>query len=202
VNEIEVGRLLTAAKVLDPKMPQPDAQGFVLRLWTKALHDVPMAAAEEALQEYYRSAKYREHRDPISPADIVQWHRDRRRYAADQRQLEPVVPALIHQGVDKVFAELARRKAVEAGEDAEMAVEIADGETAIRREYQSRKCKHCGAAPGCRCVDHRGRPLTKYPAHDCRINATAKNIACRGDAVTAEQELAEKFQELHTPEAS
>lgn len=187
MNELETSQLLTAAKVLDPRFVEPDDDGFVLRLWHRSLDDVPMEAAEEALREYYRSPQYRETRDSISPADIVQWHKDRRRYAYEIER-KPVVPEQIHAGVDRVFAALAERKALAAGEDPDMALDIAEGETAVRREYRARKCGHCGAEPGQPCVDHRGRPLTKSPAHDSRMAAV--EAKARGDADTATAEMA------------
>lgn len=189
MNEIEVGELLTAANALDRKMPKPDETGFVLRLWSKALSDVPVDAGEEALQEYYRSARYRETRAPISPADIVQWHKDRRRY---QHEIDrtPVNPDQIHAGVDRVFEELAKRKAIAAGEDPDMAGDVADGETAVRRDYRADRCDHCGASSGTPCVDHRGRPLTKSPAHDCRMRAVEAKARGNADAVAAEMAIA------------
>jgi hypothetical protein len=171
VNEIEVGRLLTAAKVLDPKMPEPDEHDFVLRLWTNALHDVPFEPAEQALTEYYRSSAYRESRDPISPADIVGWWRDRRRYAAVDRDRPPVKPEQITAGVDRVMTELARRKAIASGEDPDTALEIAEGNAGARRMVRSVRCTHCGAQPGQPCTGPRGVPLTKTEAHDSRVRA-------------------------------
>lgn len=171
MNEIEVGRLLTAAKVLDPKMPEPDEHGFVLRLWTNALHDVPFEPAEKALTEYYRSSLYRESRDPISPADIVGWWRDRRRYAAVDRDRPPVNPEAIAAGVDHAMAELAARKAIRAGEDPSTALEIAEGDAGARRALRSVACPHCRARPGQPCTGPRGNALTKTEAHDSRIQA-------------------------------
>lgn len=171
MNEIEVGRLLTAAKVLDPRMPEPDEHGFVLRLWTIALEDVPFTPAERALMEYYRSALYRERRDPISPADIVQWHKDRRRYAAEERERLPADPDVIHAGIDRVVAALAERKAIGAGEDPDTAAELAEGEAGARRLVRSKPCTHCGALAGMPCTGPNGKPLTKTEAHDVRVRA-------------------------------
>lgn len=192
MNEIEVGRLLTAAKVLDPKMPQPDSAGFVLRLWTSALHDIPAHAAEQALQEYYRSARYRATRDPISPADVVQRYRDQRRYTSDEYQPPPVVPERIHAGVDKVVAVLIERKALAAGQEPQAAARVTKEKTTERRTYLSRRCKHCGAAPGQACTDHRGQPLKKSPAHDCRVRAIEGQLTGRSDAATAKAQLAQQ----------
>lgn len=104
-----------------------------------------------------------------------------------------------HIGVDLVFAALAERKAIASGEEPDMAVDVAEGMTAVRREYRSRKCGHCGANPGQPCVDHRGRPLEKSPAHDSRMSAV--EAKARGDAATAEAELAKKVQELQKQSA-
>lgn len=173
MNEIEVGRLLTAAKILDPKMPEPDEQGFVLKLWTRSLHDVPAAVAEEAMTEYYRSARYRETREPISPADIVQWHRDRRRYAQDPRDRPDFNPERIHSGVDRAIAALAGRKALEAGTDPAEAADVAEGEAGVRRLVRSVPCPYppCGAGVGQPCVGPGGKQLTKTPAHPGRMDA-------------------------------
>lgn len=192
MNEIEVGRLLTAAKVLDPKMPQPDSEGFVLRLWTQALHDIPAHAAQAALQEYYRSARYRETRDPISPADIVQRYRDQRRYTSDEREPPPIVPERIHAGVQQVIAALAEKKAHTHGQEPQEAVTSAQAKNAQRRTYLSRNCQHCGAAPGHACTDHRGHPLKKSPAHDCRVRAIQDPLTHRSDAATAKAQLAQQ----------
>lgn len=201
MNELETGDLLTAAKILDPRFVEPDDENIVLRLWHRALHDVPMQAAEEAMAEYYRSARYRETRDSISPADIVQWHKDRRRYEYEIDRT-PVKPDQIHAGVGRVFAALAERKAIKSGEDPEMAIDIADGETSVRRDYRSRRCGHCGASPGLPCVDHRGKPLTMSLAHDCRMRETHEQVAPRGDAATAEAELTQKAQEMQADTAT
>lgn len=173
MNEIEVGRLLTAAKVLDPKMPEPDDQGFVLKLWTRSLHDVPAKVADEALTEYYRSARYRETREPISPADIVQWHKDRRRYQQEQRDRPTFDPDRIHAGVDKVLAAFAERKAITAGADPTEVEGVGEGEAGARRIVHSVRCPHptCHADVGQRCTGSGGRPLTKTLAHPARVTA-------------------------------
>lgn len=171
MNEIEVGRLLTAAKILDPKMPEPDEQGFVLKLWARSLHDIPSAVAEEAMTEYYRSARYRESRDPLSPADIVQFHRDRRRYTTDPRDRAEFNADRIHTGVDKAIAALAGRKAIAAGADAVEAADEAEGESALRRSIRSVPCPYCLADAGMPCVGANGQPLMKTPAHPARMDA-------------------------------
>jgi hypothetical protein len=171
MNEIETARLLTAAKVLDSRFVEPDDGGFVIRLWHRSLDDVPMEAAEEALRDYYRSSQYRETRDSISPADIVQWWRDRRRYAAVDRDRPPVDPATITAGVDRAVAELAATKAIRAGEDPGTALEIAEGDAGARRALRSVACPHCRARPGEPCTGPRGTPLVKTEAHDSRIQA-------------------------------
>jgi hypothetical protein len=171
VNEIEVGRLLTAAKVLDPKMPEPDEQGFVLKLWTRSLHDIPSAVAEEAMTDYYRSARYRENREPLSPADIVQFYRDRRRYTADPRDRPEFNADRIHSGVDKAIAALAGSKALAAGADAQEAADEAEGESALRRSIRAVACPYCHALAGMPCVASNGQPLVKTPAHPARMAA-------------------------------
>lgn len=171
MNEVETAELLTAAKILDSRFVEPDDGGFVIRLWHRTLDDVPMHAAEEAMREYYRSSQYRETRDSISPADIVQWWRDRRRYAAVDRDRPPVNPEAIAAGVDQAMAALAARKAIRAGEDPSTALEIAAGDAGARRALRSVACPHCRARPGQPCIGPRGNPLTKTEAHDSRIQA-------------------------------
>lgn len=173
MNEVEVGRLLTAAKILDPKMPEPDDAGFVLKLWTRSLHDIPAQVAEEAMTEYYRSARYRENREPISPADIVQWHRDRRRYQQDAYPRADFDPELIHAGVDKAIAALASKKAIGSGVDPMEAADSAESETEDRRMARSVRCPYppCGAGIGMACTGPGGKPLTKTLAHQSRLDA-------------------------------
>lgn len=79
----------------------------------------------------------------------------------------------IHAGVDLVLTSLAEHRALKAGEDPDLAADVAEGEIAVRRMWRSRKCKHCKAEPGRPCVDVKGRPLTKTPAHDCRMRDAA-----------------------------
>lgn len=192
MNEIETAQLLTAAKVLDSRFVEPDDGGFVIRLWYRALDDVPMPAAEEALREYYRSARYRETRDSISPADIVQWWRDRRRYEMEQRELPPVNPTVITAGVDRAMAALAAKKAIKAGEDPGTALEIAEGDAGARRALRAVACPHCRARPGEPCTGPRGTPLVKTEAHDSRIQAATGRqveVAPRNPAA-AEGEIA------------
>ncbi|MBP2331261.1 hypothetical protein JOF56_011646 [Kibdelosporangium banguiense] len=172
----EAAQLLVMAKVLDSRFVEPDDGGFVLRLWSRSLEDVPMAAAEEALGEYYRSARYRETRDSIMPADIVQWYRDRKRYPPAKRGKPVALPDEIHAGVDRVLAALAERKAITAGEDPATAADIAEGETARRRLVQSVACTWppCKASVGSPCVGPRGVPLSRGRAHEAREAAAAK----------------------------
>lgn len=179
MNKIEVGRLLTAAKVLDPKMPEPDDQGFVLKLWARSLHDIPSDVADEAMTEYYRSARYRENREPLSPADIVQFYRDRRRYTHAEREDRPdFAPDRIHAGVDRAIAALAGRKAIGAGTDPVEAADEAEGESALRRAVRSIPCPYppCAALAGSACVGPGGNPLTKSPAHPARMAAAFPRI--------------------------
>ncbi|ALG07638.1 hypothetical protein [Kibdelosporangium phytohabitans] len=169
----EAAQLLVMAKVLDSRFVEPDDDGFVLRLWSRALEDVPMSAAETALGEYYRSARYRESRDSIMPADIVQWYRDQRRYPPATRQRPEFNPERIHAGVDRVFAALAARKAIGAGEDPDLAQDIADGETARRRLMHAVRCEWppCRAGEGKPCTGPRGLPLSGGRVHDVREQA-------------------------------
>jgi len=190
VNEIEVGKLLAMAITLDPKMPEPDEAGFMRRLWTATLHDVPVELAQRALVEYYRSDRYAQTRETISPADIVQWSHARRRPSESERtglnsatRREAPRPELdpqrIHDGVDRVHAALGVRRAIASGEDPELAVEIAQGEAAARREFLSRACPWCRAQAGRPCTDGRGRELTRTPAHPSRLDAA--QVAARED---------------------
>jgi hypothetical protein len=92
----------------------------------------------------------------------------------------------IHDGVDQVLAALGARRAVRAGEDPEMAVEIAQGEAAVRREFLSRPCSHCGAGEGSPCtVPATGKPLTRQPAHPSRMTAAPDFEATRARALEA-----------------
>jgi hypothetical protein len=67
----EAGRILAVAIVLDPRMPQPDAQGFIRGVWHDALKALPFNDAYQAVIAYYSSEEYRKDRNSIAPADIV-----------------------------------------------------------------------------------------------------------------------------------
>jgi hypothetical protein len=182
-HAIAVGRALAMAASLDPRMPQPDPEGVILTAWIEALHDVPGEAVQRAVVEYYRSDRYAQKRETIAPADVVQWWNARRRPTEGERtglnratgRKSPragLDPQRIHDGVDRVLAALGARRAIRAGEDPGLAVEIAQGEAAVRREFLSRPCSYCGAREGSPCVvPATGLALTKTPAHDARMNA-------------------------------
>ncbi|PXY20343.1 hypothetical protein BAY59_31390 [Prauserella coralliicola] len=152
----EVAQLLAAAATIDPRAPQPGE--LVLRIWTGMLADVPMKAAERALWAHYRQT-----RETIQPADIVNWWREQRRHAPEERERPPFDPELIHRGVDRVMAALAARKGLE--------LEAAESEAGARRLLRSVECPHCKASIGQPCVSYDGRPLTKRPAHPAREDA-------------------------------
>jgi len=187
MNEIETGRFLAMAIVLDPKMPQPDDQGFMRRLWTRQLADVPFDAADRALQAYYKSERYAQNRETISPADVVLWWNARRRPTDQERtgtdaRRELPRPSFdaqrIRDGVDRVLAALAEAKAVRNGEDPLDAADMAEGETAYRRMVLARPCPHCKAGVAKPCVrPGTDIPLTKEPYHDSR-----KKLATAGAA--------------------
>lgn len=177
MNETEAGRILVIAIHLDPKFPQPDDAGLLRKVWARTLHDVPFDAADRAVTAYYRSDEYARHREPISPADIVQYWNARRRpteaertglNAATRRALPAPAadPATIASGVDRVRAMLFGKEAERRGEPT-----VARDEAAAVREARSRTCTHCGAEVGRPCVDGRGNPLTKSVAHPARLVA-------------------------------
>lgn len=183
MNEIECGRLLAAAATLDPKFPQSDERGFIRRLWTKLLAAVPVAAGERALEDYYCSSRYLEKREPISPADIVQYWNARRRpnereragvprTSERTRPAPPADPEVIRAGVDRCFAAMAERRALAAGSDPEEAALVAESESAARRSWRSVPCpvESCHAAPGQPCTTN-GKPMTKSPCHPARMDA-------------------------------
>jgi hypothetical protein len=74
-------------------------------------------------------------------------------------------------GMERVVAALARHKAVKAGEDPDMAADIAEGEAATRRMMLAVRCSWCKAKPGAACVDYKRRPLTKTLVHPSRREA-------------------------------
>lgn len=197
-HEIAVGRALAMAASLDPRMPRSDPDGLIRSTWVTALHDVPAEAVQRAVVEHYRSDRYAQRRETIAPADVVQWWNARRPPTAGERTglnratrrelpAADVDPQRIHDGYDQVMTALGAAKAVRRGEDQELAVEIAQGEVGVRREFRSRPCSYCGVGAGEACVvPATGRPLTRTPAHDARINAA--QVAAAG---TREQALAE-----------
>jgi hypothetical protein len=182
VNRAEVSQLLAAAGAVDPKAPQPGE--LVLRIWTAMLVDIPMAAAERAVVDWYRT-----NRETIQPADIVNWYRDRRRYEMEQRELPPADPEVITAGVDRAISALAQRKAIRAGEDPGAALEVAEGDAGARRSLRSVACPHCRARPGQPCTGPRGEPLTKTVAHDSRVQLASGR---RVDVAPRSSEQAER----------
>lgn len=182
MNEHEAGRVLLIAISLDPKMPQPDEAGLIRKVWAKALHDVPIEAAQNAVIAHYRSDEYAQRRETIAPADIVQWWNARRRptaaektgeNAATMRALPPVAfdPQRFRHGMDQVQAVLEGRKLRRSDTPPDDVDDIAEGEAVVRRELRSRPCSHCGARVGQPCVDHRGKALTRSTAHPARVDA-------------------------------
>lgn len=180
MNDSDAGRILAVAIGLDPKMPQPDAEGVIRGLWAEALAGVPYGAAHRAVIAYYRSEAYAQHRDSVSPADIVGWWNARRRpteaertgtTGANRRALPvPVAnPERTRSGVDAVRAMLAQTAAMRHGQPADKATAQAATDTARIRDARSRRCVHCAAEPGEPCVTGRGEPLTKSIAHPTRL---------------------------------
>lgn len=168
MNRAEVTQILAAASAVDQYAPQPDE--LVLRIWESMLADIPMAAAERALVEHYRSTS-----KTITPADIAGWYRDRRRYATPKHVSPPADPETIRAGVDRVFTALAARKAIAAAERTGDEVDLVEVEQAVeadvaaRRSVRSVPCRHCHAPAFEPCTSN-GKPLTKSPAHPVRVD--------------------------------
>ncbi|HEU5475676.1 MAG TPA: hypothetical protein VFV67_33975 [Actinophytocola sp.] len=159
----QCAQVLGMAAATDQRMPQPDE--VVLRMWWAMLQRVPFWAAQQAIVEWYRSERYRETRDSISPADIAGWWRDRRRHeqlAEARRPAGEFDPDRIHRGVDAVVAALASSKGLDP--------DAAEGEAGWRRAVLAEPCEWqpCGARPGAPCTGPGGRPLVKRLAHECR----------------------------------
>lgn len=173
----ELKKLMAAASAVDPFFPASDKD--VLDVWHGLLGDVPYETALAAFRAHYRTTK-----ETITPADISFVWREKRRH----QQLDEMGPEqrpgvrqsddAIHAGVDRVMATWAAYKALARGEDRDMAIAIAEGETAARREYLSRPCPFCKAMAGARCTNGRGEPLKKSPAHDARLRAA--QVEARG----------------------
>lgn len=195
MNETEAGRILAVAIHLDPKFPQPDDAGLLRRIWARTLHDVPFDVAERAVTNYYRSDEYAQHRESLSPANIVQyWNARRRPTEAERTGLNAVTrralpapafdPVSLQAGVDQARAQLLGKDAVRRGEDPALAKDIGEGEAAVLREIRSRPCSFCKAEVGRPCVDGRGNPLTKSPAHPARLeNVEVKPRGSVGEAL-------------------
>lgn len=166
----ELATLMAAASTVDRFFPAADDD--VLDVWHGLLADVPVQAAREAFRYHYRGSP-----ETITPYDIAEFWRGRRQHppvGAGARRSD----AQIHAGVDRALAALVERKALGRGEDAETAVAIAEGETAVRRLYRSVVCPVCQAEAGRPCVTGKGVPLTKSPAHPSRIEAA--QVEARG----------------------
>jgi hypothetical protein len=172
----QCAQVIGLAAAADPRIPQPSEE--MLRVWFAILQRVPYEAAHHALAEWYGSERYRETRDSISPADIAGWWRDRRRHAEQHRERPEFDAERVHRGVDLAFAELARKKAIGSGLDPDDAADLAEGETAWRRQVLAVRCEWCRAAPGMPCMSGPGgRPLVKRLAHDSREVAARARVA-------------------------
>lgn len=208
MNRDDVKKLLAFASSVDARMPQPDPA--VVDGWWLMLGEVPVDAGARAVRAYYTSERYLERREPLTPGDIVQFAAARTRpegasgpagglVVHDAERREPRRALTVdeqrhHDGVDRVLAAWQAAKAIRRGEDPELAVEIAEGETAVRREFLSRPCSWCGAGEGQPCtVPSTGERLTRSPAHDARIHAA--QVAAAG--TSREQALA--ALEQHRP---
>jgi hypothetical protein len=172
MNESETGRFLAMVATLDPKMPKADPQGFMRKVWTRQLADVPFEAADRAMQAYYSGERYLNHREVISPADVVQWWNARRR--PNERELagtsprralpRPALdPERIRAGVDRVLTALIGTKSADAGQ-----------QVAQRRTARSVPCPYCAAAVGSACVRaRRGETSVEMRGHHpARVEAS------------------------------
>lgn len=177
MNESETGRFLAMVATLDPKMPKADAQGFMRKVWTRQLADVPFEAADRAMQAYYSGERYLNHREVISPADVVQWWNARRRPnereltgTSPQRALpRPALdPELIRTGVDRVLTALIGTK-----------VEDAPQRVAQRRTARSVSCPYCDAPAGSACVRARSEEahIEMRNHHPSRVEAARASHA-------------------------
>jgi hypothetical protein len=184
VNRDEVKGLLAFASSIDPKMPRPDPA--VVAGWTLVLGQVPADPGARAVHAYYRSERYLVSREPVSPADIVQWWNARRRptdsersggSAATRRELPRAEfdPEVGRAGMDRCMAALAARKGLDP--------DAAQGEASWRRSVMAERCEHCGARPGQRCTGSwlGGKPLTRQLAHDKRMQAAAARMGISRD---------------------
>lgn len=170
----DVAQLIGMAAAVDSRMPQPDPH--MLGMWLAAMSRVPLAAGRQAVLDWYRSERFRETRESITPADIAGWWRDRRRHmdAEEARRAQaPLDPELIRTGIDRVFAALAERRAISAGLDPETAIDVADSEAQSRRLMRSVPCPWppCRAAETKPCVGPKGVPLRNEQVHDGRRQA-------------------------------
>ncbi|MEV5537437.1 replicative helicase loader/inhibitor [Saccharopolyspora shandongensis] len=173
MNRSETAAILGVISAIDPKVPAPDED--VLDLWAGLLDDVPAGTAGEAVRAYYRSERYAQTRESISPGDLVgHWRRKRRedaerrhnaqlrahhrRRPLDDRQL-----CTIRNGVDQVAATLAISKGADP--------EHAEADAHARRAVLAVPCPYCKARPGDQCLGPGGRPLTRQPAHPSRLDA-------------------------------
>lgn len=169
----EITQVLAVAAAVDSRAPQPHPD--VLRVWQALLADVPVQAAERAVQEHYRRS-----RETITPADIVDaWkaQRARERDLEVARELRPVAPPEVgERGMLRAVGELAAAKALRAGrsaDEAEDAREIAEGELGARRLWSRVRCPHCAAAPKSRCSrpGARGVRVERSTPHPSRVAA-------------------------------
>ena len=180
MNREEVKVILAAASAIDPTMPAPDAN--VLSVWTRFLKSVPAAAGEPAVQDYYKSDAYREHRRAITPGDIYGYYkrvtvdyneRKALREVADQRAAIEAGPRQwASPGRTSIHELFARMCAERRGEDPEQA----EAEAAAARLFAKVQCpwKPCRAQVGQPCTGYGGKPLRHQPAHDARIEAALK----------------------------
>ncbi|GAB2964216.1 zinc finger domain-containing protein [Saccharothrix stipae] len=212
LHAVAVGRGLAVAAGIDPRMPRSDPDGFIRATWVDMLRDVPAEVIEQAVKDYYRSDRFAQKRETIAPADVVQWWNARRppterertglnRATERKTPRAELDPQRHRDGVDRVLAAWQGARAIRRGDDPDYAMEIAQGETAVRREFLSRPCPHCGAGEGSPCVvPSTGERLTKSPAHDARINAAQVAAAgTRGHALAELENVVVAAETLSSP---
>ncbi|WP_190824738.1 zinc finger domain-containing protein [Saccharopolyspora pogona] len=183
----EVLEMFAEVSNIDPRVPAAPTRE-IATAWARLLDDVPLAVAQDAVRDYYRSARYAKTHDRISTGDIVQFwesicdearaeNRRRMELVAIQEGLDgrAAIEAAKHKPIrrfaDQFAVEQARKRARRDGLDPD---EVAREVSRSRQAWREVPCSYCGAAVRQPCtVPGTQRELRKSPAHPVRMQAAA-----------------------------
>lgn len=160
--------------------------------WAEALADIRLDDAKIAVVHHYRDSDRW-----IMPAHVRQIVKDHRRARLAHEVMPAPDPTLaenalaykaaLDRSIDRIASGWNKGLALEAGQGAEpnngyLAARGQDPHRDLRIAALPSPCPHCKAAPGDRCINAAGTPLSTEPAHEARLVAAglARWVEVRG----------------------